>query len=254
MMSLLSNQEIKTIRSLAEKKYRDRTGLFVVEGEKMVEEAIRSGFGIEAVWRRDEIGEKAMSRISLLSTPSPVLAVVRKPVVPSAAELFPCAGLSLALDAIRDPGNLGTILRTADWFGVRRVAAAPGTVDLFNPTVIQATMGAVFRISFVYTDIPDLCRTCAAAGGRVYGTFLSGQDLYATHLETDPGRSVVVVVGNESNGISAEVARQVTDRITIPPVPAAGGAGESLNAAAATAITLAEFRRQARQPSNRIEP
>ena len=149
----ISVNEIKKVRSLSEKKFRDRLGLFCVEGEKMVEESLRSGFEVETVYRKDEIGEEAMSRISALSSPSPVLAVVRKPLdisIKDNALLSSClgkSGLYLALDTIRDPGNLGTILRVADWFGIDAVFAAPDTVDVFNPKVVQATMGAA-RLRF----------------------------------------------------------------------------------------------------------
>ncbi len=152
-MSISAN-EIKRVRSLSDKKFRDRYGLFCVEGEKMVDEALRSGFDVETVYRKDEIGEEQMGRISSLSSPSPALAVVRKPQdinLSSDAALSGAlgqSGLYLALDTIRDPGNLGTILRVADWFGIDAVFAAPDTVDVFNPKVIQATMGAIFRVKF----------------------------------------------------------------------------------------------------------
>ena len=139
----ISNAEIKRIRSLAQKKFRDVSGAFIVEGEKMVSEALASGFEVEEVYRKDEIGEEAMSRISLLSSPSPVLAIVRKPSDTDSglSGLGLSSGLYLALDSIRDPGNLGTILRAADWFGVDAVFASADTVDVFNPKVVQSTMG-----------------------------------------------------------------------------------------------------------------
>ena len=145
----ISNNEIKRIKSLQQKKFRDESGLFIVEGEKMVEEALKSGFAVEAVYRKDEIGENAMARISSLASPSPVLAVVKKPsdhIIDDVTVLSPLlsqGGLYLALDTIRDPGNLGTILRVADWFGIDAVFATHDTVDVFNPKVVQATMGAV---------------------------------------------------------------------------------------------------------------
>ena len=149
-MASISNNEIKKVKSLQQKKFRDETGLFIVEGEKMVEEALRSPFKVENIYKKDEIGDEAMKRITALASPSPVLAVVRKPsdIYVDEAEdlsgLFASGGLFLALDTIRDPGNLGTILRIADWFGVDAVLAAKDTVDVFNPKVVQATMGAVF--------------------------------------------------------------------------------------------------------------
>ena len=248
-MSISAN-EIKRVRSLSDKKFRDRYGLFCVEGEKMVDEALRSGFDVETVYRKDEIGEEQMSRISSLSSPSPVLAVVRKPQdinLSSDAALSSAlgrSGLYLALDTIRDPGNLGTILRVADWFGIDAVFAAPDTVDVFNPKVVQATMGAIFRVKFHYAEIPALCRTAVSAGGNVYGTFLDGSDMYEKQLNPGKDSPSVIVIGNESNGISNEVAGLVSDRLYIPPYPKNDTGSESLNAAVATAITVAEFRRR----------
>lgn len=248
-MSISAN-EIKRVRSLSDKKFRDRYGLFCVEGEKMVDEALRSGFDVETVYRKDEIGEEQMSRISSLSSPSPALAVVRKPQdinLSSDAALSSAlgrSGLYLALDTIRDPGNLGTILRVADWFGIDAVFAAPDTVDVFNPKVVQATMGAIFRVKFHYAEIPALCRAAVSAGGNVYGTFLDGSDMYEKHLNTGKDSPSVIVIGNESNGISDEVAGLVSDRLYIPPYPKNDTGSESLNAAVATAITVAEFRRR----------
>ena len=248
-MSISAN-EIKRVRSLSDKKFRDRYGLFCVEGEKMVDEALRSGFDVETVYRKDEIGEEQMSRISSLSSPSPVLAVVRKPQdtnLSSDAALSGAlgqSGLYLALDSIRDPGNLGTILRVADWFGIDAVFAAPDTVDVFNPKVVQATMGAIFRVKFHYAEIPALCRAAVSAGGNVYGTFLDGSDMYEKQLNPGKDSPSVIVIGNESNGISDEVAGLVSDRLYIPPYPKNDTGSESLNAAVATAITVAEFRRR----------
>lgn len=246
----ISVNEIKKVRSLSEKKFRDRLGLFCVEGEKMVEEALRSGFEVETVYRKDEIGEEAMSRISALSSPSPVLAVVRKPLDISIEDnallssYLGKSGLYLALDTIRDPGNLGTILRVADWFGIDAVFAAPDTVDVFNPKVVQATMGAIFRVKFHYAEIPALCKAAVSAGGNVYGTFLDGTDMYAKELNPGHDSPSVIVIGNESNGISDYVAGLVSDRLYIPPYPKDDTGSESLNAAVATAITVAEFRRR----------
>lgn len=248
-MSISAN-EIKRVRSLSDKKFRDRYGLFCVEGEKMVDEALRSGFDVETVYRKDEIGEEQMGRISSLSSPSPVLAVVRKPQdinLSSDAALSDAlgqSGLYLALDSIRDPGNLGTILRVADWFGIDAVFAAPDTVDVFNPKVVQATMGAIFRVKFHYAEIPALCRAAVSAGGNVYGTFLDGSDMYEKQLNPGKDSPSIIVIGNESNGISNEVAGLVSDRLYIPPYPKNDTGSESLNAAVATAITVAEFRRR----------
>lgn len=209
----------------------------------MVAEAQRSGWAIEAVYRREEVGEKTMERMSLLSTPSPVLALVH---IPDAVRIAPAPGpgLHLALDGIRDPGNLGTIVRIADWFGIDRIYASPDTADLFNPKVVQATMGALFRVRFHYQDIPGLCREVLSAGGRVYGTFLDGDNLYGMPLSCGEAAPSVIVIGNEAHGISAETAAVVSDRLYIPPFPADDPGSESLNAAVATAVTVAEFRRR----------
>lgn len=231
----ITQAEIKQIRSLGEKKFRDATGLFVVEGEKMVQEALDSGFKVVRVLRREEIGDAVMARISQLSSPSPVLAVVARP-EPAADE--PVRGLCLALDGIRDPGNMGTIIRIADWFGVETVYASGDCVELFNPKVIQASMGSVFRVRLVTADIASLARRFREAGMRVYGTFLDGNDLYQEALQPEG----LVVMGNEANGIRPAVAAEVDARLTIPSFGKSGA--ESLNVAAATAVTLSEFRRR----------
>ena len=231
---MITSAEIKWIKSLSQKKFRDEYGVFTVEGEKLVAEAEKSGFTIEAKYRKEDVGEAVMERISGLSSPSPVLAVVRKPSRPFAA---PSSGLYLALDGIRDPGNLGTILRIADWFGIDAVYASEDTVELYNPKVVQATMGAIFRVPYYTADIPSLC---SSYSGRVYGTFLDGENMYGKELSA----SGIIVIGNEANGISKETAACVSDRLYIPPYPADDPGSESLNAAIATAITVAEFRRR----------
>lgn len=242
----VSHNEIKFVRSLEQKKFRDEHGLFVVEGEKMVDEALRSSFSVEKVYRENEVGSEAMARLSLLSSPSPALAIVRKPadILLEDVHGLPPKGLFLALDGIRDPGNLGTIIRTADWFGIDAVYASKDTVDIFNPKVVQSTMGAIFRVRFHYCDICDLCAVAAAAGGNVYGTFLDGEDMYTKKLATGETSPCVIVIGNESKGISSDVGKLVTDRLFIPSWPRDERGSESLNAAVATAITVAEFRRR----------
>ena len=249
-MAPISNNEIKRLKSLQQKKFRDEYGLFVVEGEKMVEEAENSSFTIENKYLREEIGNEAMSRISSLASPSPVLAVVRKPSdiyindISSLAEMLSKGGLYLGLDSIRDPGNLGTILRIADWFGVDAVFATRDTVDVFNPKVVQATMGAVFRVKMHYVDLPDLSKQILSAGGKVYGTFLDGTNIYQRDLDTGSESPVMIVIGNESEGISEAMSALVSDRLYIPPFPADTPGSESLNAAIATALTVAVFRRR----------
>lgn len=239
----MTQAEIKQIRSLSEKKFRDATGLFVVEGEKLVREALDSGFKVVRVLRREEIGDAVMARISQLSSPSPVLAVVARP---EPAPDGPVGGLCLALDGIRDPGNLGTILRIADWFGVETVFVSDDCVDLYNPKVIQASMGSIFRVRVVTADLAALARRFREAGMRVYGTFLDGKDLYREELVPEG----LVLMGNEAAGIRPEVAAEVDARLLIPSFgrsareTGAGTGAESLNVAVATAVTLSEFRRR----------
>ena len=232
---MLTNAEIKTVRSLREKKFRDELGLFTVEGEKMVAEALASSFEVVRVLRAEEEGASVMSRISRCATPPPVMAVVRMPreTVP---EDIP-EGLVLALDSVRDPGNFGTILRIADWFGVKHVYASPDTVETFNPKAVQASMGSVFRVRVHRCDIAEVCRSFRDAGREVCGTVLDGEDIYSARLSTDS----LVVMGNESAGICGEVRGLLDCRLRIPSF---GGGAESLNVAVATAVTLSEFRRR----------
>ena len=249
-MTPISNNEIKRLKSLQQKKFRDEYGLFAVEGEKMVEEAVASHLHVEAVYRKDEIGDEAMKRITSLASPSPAFAVVHKPSdiyvddPDSLRYLLKKGGLFLGLDTIRDPGNLGTILRIAEWFGIDAVFAAKDSVDVFNPKVVQATMGAIFRVRMHYVDLPALSEIIIQEGGQIYGTFLDGLDIYSRELATGEDFPVMIVIGNESEGISERMAALTTDRLYIPPYPADSPGSESLNAAVATAVTVAEFRRR----------
>ncbi len=240
---MISKAEIKRIHALRAKKQRDESGLFVVEGEKMVAEALASGFEVESVYRTADIGEEAMSRITMLSSPSPALAVVRIPQAPSKDDidaLIASKPLCLALDSVRDPGNLGTIVRIADWFGIDAIFASPDTVELYNPKTVQATMGAIFRRKVFYCALPAVARRFTEAGMPVYGTFLDGSDIYKENLST----SGLIVMGSESNGIGAEMTARVTHRLFIPPYPRKSeGGSESLNVAIATAVTCALFRK-----------
>lgn len=235
----LTHAQIKMIRSLKDKKFRDEYGLFVVEGEKLVREALDSSYEVESVYRMEEIGENVMSRISLCATPSPVLALVRIPADRSSyGKCGISGGLCLALDSVRDPGNMGTILRVADWFGVETVYLSPDCTDIFAPKVVQATMGSIFRVRTEVVDIPELCRAFTSQGRPVYGTLLDGEDIYASNLE----EQALVVMGNESNGISGAVRNEISRGLRIPSFGKSGA--ESLNVAVATAVTLSEFRRR----------
>lgn len=238
-MASITQAEIKQVRSLREKKFREESGLFVVEGEKLVQEALASGFDVVRIWRREEIGETAMARISQLSSPSPVLAVVARPAEPHE----PVFGreLYLALDGVRDPGNMGTILRIADWFGIGTVFVSGDSVEPWNPKSVQSSMGSIFRVRVVTAELPELARRFRAAGMRVYGTFLDGRDLYRETLCAEG----LVVMGNEAAGIRPALAAEVDARLLIPSFGRRAGSGaESLNVAAATAVTLSEFRRR----------
>lgn len=248
-MSVLSANKIKFIRSLSQKKYRDEHKLFIAEGEKIVEEALRSGYNVKEVYYEKEIGKDAMERISCLSSPSPVLAVIEKPDFTPDSILHKIAGnnssgrkpLYLALDGVKDPGNLGTIIRVADWFGIDAIFASPGSVEVYNPKVVQATMGAIFRKQVIYTDLAQVCRKFLDAGLPVYGTFLDGKNLYE-NLPEDKKQGLIVM-GSESFGISPQLEALIDNKLLIPPYPSDAVTSESLNVAIATAIICAEFRR-----------
>lgn len=243
-MGSISANEIKSVKSLSQKKFRDEKGLFVVEGEKMVREAQASGFEIEKIYREEEIGADAMQRMSQCQTAPPCLAVVRHRELPWSKK---DSGLFLALDSIRDPGNLGTIIRIADWFGLDGILATSDTVELYNPKVVQASMGAVFRMPVKYVaSLKDALTSEIANGASVYGTLLDGEDIYKSEFATGSDNRTFLVIGNESNGISAEVRPVCTGKLLIPPFPASRHGSESLNAAVATAVAVAEFRRRSR--------
>ena len=236
---MISKNEIKEIRALGQKKFREERGLFVVEGEKLVEEALRSGFDVVAHYRVEDIGAETMGRISQLTHPSPALAVVRRPA--PVDPVIDSDELVLALDGVRDPGNLGTILRIADWFGIRQVLASPDTVECYNPKAVQATMGAIARVRLHYVDLSKSISELPA-GVPVYGTFLEGDVIYDTPL-SDNG---VIIMGNEGNGIGREVGRLVNRKLFIPNWPQGAVTSESLNVAIATAVVCSEFRRRSR--------
>lgn len=253
---MLSKNEIKYLRSLSGKKFRDEYGVFICEGDKLVAEAMSSGFEVVSVYRRDEIGEEAMSRISQLSSPSPSLAVVKMggngrmtdperllEMLSSDASGKSCP-LIIALDGVRDPGNMGTIIRLADWFDVDAVVVSGGSVDIYNPKVVQATMGAIFRRKVYYTDLPAFCSAFRASGGVIFGTYLEGEDIYEADTSA-PGLRMLVM-GSESDGISPEVGPYAERRINIPSFCSGGRGSESLNVAIATSICCSEFRRKDR--------
>lgn len=239
-MSKLSASEIKHIKALSGKKFRDESRSFIVEGEKMLSEALNSGFELLASYRTEDIGEAQMSRISSLSSPSPVLGILRMPDTSTVPEIQ-SKGLYLALDSVRDPGNLGTIIRICDWFGVDGIFASEDCVDQFNPKVVQASMGSIFRKSIVYTDLERLCRTFLDKGLPIYSTLLDGKDIYECELKPQG----LILMGNESRGVSKSLRALCTDSLLIPSF-AQGPHAESLNVAVATALTLSEFKRRDR--------
>jgi len=235
---MLSKSNISLITSLAHKKYRDELGLFVVEGAKMVEEAQLSGYKIHQLFTDAELTPAEMKKISGFKTPSTVLAVVEQPKHELNIAAMP-DDLVLALDGIQDPGNLGTIIRLADWFGIRHIVCAPTTADCYNSKVVQATMGAIFRVKVYYVALVDFC---AQMTGKmpIYGTTLDGGNIYEKSLITPS----VLVMGSEGSGISPEVAAWLSERLYIPSFPPENKGSESLNVAVSTAIVCAEFRRR----------
>ena len=241
--------DIQLIRALADKRGRTEHGLFVAEGEKLVGEIrasqlrIRRIFALEGLFAGPEtetVSPKEMERLSLLKTPTRALALVEIP--RHAGSPRPAAdALTLYLDGVQNPGNLGTIIRLADWFGIGEIVCSPDSADCFNPKVVQATMGAILRVRVRYAAPDAYLQQAAAEGIPVYGTFLEGDNLYTTEL-TAAG---IVVMGNEGRGITDTAARYVTRRLLIPPYPADRRSSESLNVAMATGIICSEFRRQA---------
>lgn len=239
-----SKADIRLIRSLGQKKFREELGLFVVEGEKMVGEALaQKRYQVEAVYRTSDIGEETMGRMSHLSSPSPALAVLRIPSdgIPDRSSALP-SGLCLGLDSVRDPGNVGTILRLADWFGIETVYLSPDCVDLYNPKTVQATMGSIFRQRAVTCDLHALVRGCTAAGIPVYATALDGEDIRSAALDTT---RALILMGSERDGLSPALMSAATRRLHISSFARnVDGAAESLNVAIATAVTCYEFRRR----------
>lgn len=245
----MTKAEIQLVRALADKRGRTEHGLFVAEGEKLIGELrtshlrVRKIFALEGLFEGPEVeivAPRDMERLSLLKTAGNSLALVEIP-----RYELPAAQtgdrLLLALDQVQNPGNLGTIVRLADWFGIGDIVCSESTADCFNPKVVQATMGAILRVRVHYTDLARFLSEAAGQGTPVYGTFLEGDDLYDTPLT--PGG--IVVMGNEGRGVTPAVAAAVTRKLHIPPYPADRRGSESLNVAMATGIVCAEFRRKA---------
>ena len=244
-MERISKAQIKLVKSLQQKKYRDETNLFVAEGEKCVEE-LRKSFELVHLYREGENATRTeIEQMSGLKTPQGVIAVFKKskwsnnPINDQMVN----DQMVLVLDGIQDPGNLGTIIRTCDWFGVHTILCSQDTADCYNPKVVQATMGALARVHVHYVNLPEWL---AAQQGPIYGTLLDGKDMYEVlrqQASISNNQSAIIVMGNEGNGISQEVRELITHPIRIPSYPANAETSESLNVAIATAIVLAEFRR-----------
>lgn len=250
---MLSKIKQKFIIALQQKKQREKQQLFIAEGHKLVMDFIASENEPAMVvatqeWLNDyarlfssteiiEATPQEIKSISLLKTPPPVIALIP---IPKGNEIAdPTNQLVLALDDIQDPGNLGTIIRLADWFGIKQIMASIGTADCYNPKVVQASMGAIARVSVTYTHLTDLITTYHQNNWPVYGTFLEGKNIYTEKL-TQNG---LVVLGNEGNGISKQIADLIPNKLLIPNF-SGGQTSESLNVGTATAIICSEFKRR----------
>lgn len=251
---MISKEQIRFVRSLHQAKNRNETGMFLAEGPKLTEELLNSTFETVSVfhtaeWTIPEHVEKVqevccispaeLERISLLKTPNQVVAVARIPDPERGSDFFG-SDILLLLDGIADPGNMGTILRIADWFGLRQVICSSDCVDVFNPKVVQSSMGSVFRVTARYQD-PVSFLESVPQNVPVYGAFLDGESILRTTLETP----AVLVIGSESHGIRPDVESLINRRLWIPSYPSAGSTGaESLNASVACGILMHEFRRK----------
>ena len=247
---MVSKNQIKLITSLQQKKYRKLHNLFIAEGKKVIQELINAQFSLEHLFVTKEnlfdkkhhpvlISDSDLKKISALTTANDCLAVFKIPF----SRNFGAAqddnkknsGLELALYNIKDPGNMGTIIRLCDWFGISKLVCTDGTVDVYNPKVVQATMGSLARVEVLYTDLPSYLKNAKV---EIFGTFMDGENIYKNELPT----SGIIVMGNEANGISAEIENLVTQKISIPRFGNLQ-VTESLNVATATAIILSEFKR-----------
>ncbi|WP_281990860.1 TrmH family RNA methyltransferase [Aquimarina aggregata] len=243
---MVSKNQKKLIKSLYQKKYRKQHGLFVAEGKKVIKELLEANLNLQVLYTIDlsvfdvskdimqVISEEELKQISFLTTPQTALAVFS---IPESSKPN-TKGLVLALDDVRDPGNLGTIIRLCDWFGVQELVCSKQTVDCFNPKVVQATMGSITRVNINYLDLEEFLRS-EKSTTEIFGTFMSGDNIYAQDLPENG----IIVMGNEANGISQRIANTITQRITIPQFGIAQNT-ESLNVAMATSIILSEFRRK----------
>lgn len=253
---MLTNNKIKLIKSLDQKKARKESGCFVVEGEKMVKELLQSRFETVEVFAVqsyiDElpsaltknveisiVSEKDLERLTHLKTANKAIALAKIPDNEDDSA-YPQNGISIALENIQDPGNMGTIVRTAAWFGIKDVFCTPETVDIYNPKVIQSTMGAIFKVNVHYCDLFELAKKARQNSITLYGTRLDGKNIYQSKLSGN----AIIVMGNESKGMSSELSNEMDQNIKIPSYAPPAEEMESLNVSIATAIVCAEFKRQ----------
>lgn len=238
---MLSKNQVKLIQSLKQKKFRQEHQLFVAEGLKTITELLGSHFELHRLYvtpscnfstkKQIVISEDELKKISFLKTPNKALALFKMPIT----KPIDYDKLIVVLDDIRDPGNLGTIIRLCDWFGVQDLVCSTATVDCFNPKVIQATMGSITRVNITYTELKDIINNTESSP---YGAFMDGENVYAIQL---PEKGILVL-GNEANGISKSIENMIDRRIAIPRFGSLQET-ESLNVATATAILLSEFKR-----------
>jgi len=250
---MLSKNDVKNIKSLEHKKFRAEKGLFVAEGHKTVLElldrfscilliATQSWLDLNkkiSAERIEAVSADELKHASLLRNPQDALAIFRIPKKEAKLSEIAQSNLVLALDDVQDPGNLGTIIRLADWFGIKDVFCSKATADIYNPKAVQATMGALSRVSVHYTDLKQSIKELSH-DIPVYGTFLEGEIIYDARLSANG----VIIMGNEGNGITPEIKQSVTHKLYIPNWPQGAPTSESLNVAIATAIVCSEFRRR----------
>lgn len=246
----LSKAKIKLIRSLEQKKYRKESQLFIAEGPKLIAEFIDFFHCQLLIATKEwlianpnitadeciEVTNEELSKASCLKTPQQVLALFQQPHYPIAEKAIE-SDLCIALDGVQDPGNLGTIIRMADWFGIEHIFCSHDTVDVYNPKTIQATMGGFARVKVHYLDLEEFV---SKAEAPIYGTFLEGDNIYQTELS----KNGLLIMGNEGKGISDGLKSLVTNKLYIPNYPLGRESAESLNVAIATSIACSEFRRR----------
>ncbi|SMC54485.1 TrmH family RNA methyltransferase [Pedobacter nyackensis] len=243
---MLSKSQISFIKSLHQKKYRKENGIFIIEGIKSIEEFIQSNFQVHSIYylpqyhallpalpaniKLFEVNNAELDKISTLQTPQGILALVNIPKPPVFNTEILKNTFSLVLDGIQDPGNMGTIIRTADWFGFKQIICSNNCVEVYNPKTVQATMGSLSRVNIYYEDLPSVLKNTKMP---IFGAVLDGKSMY----KTDWGKEGLVILGNEGQGITPEVMKLITNPVTIPRT----GGAESLNVAISAAILCADI-------------